>query len=284
MGLEVTRIADGGLDKMFEGKLRFWWMLMTACLVSCGDEDRILKVTCDPTSVEEISLDFGSPNITGMSAALLNAHQFAPGMIIRLMSAASANEVGGGNRPYVLHTFKEDFSPSKVQGAAVVKVVSAPFRIKFDADVEQTVRPLSIDLKSEVVRNTLLVATGVQRMDLQDPLGLINADRDAVALIRASPRRSRFVVVTGGVYADDAGLYYFGSFFPNTLRVANFYLHVDYACPAATTSHRGATLSDRGAPIVIVYAPVTYDATNEKVQVDTRPIDLTQYTFAGAPM
>ena len=67
-------------------KPKFWIvcaLFLLTGLVACI-ENRTVKVTCGPTKDEAISVDFGNPNVAGISIGLLDTHQFPPGTILQL--------------------------------------------------------------------------------------------------------------------------------------------------------------------------------------------------------
>jgi len=254
---------------------------LLACQFACLKE-RTIKVTCGPTDAEAVSADFGSPNVAGISIGLLNSHQFAPGMILELVPPATGEKFGHGSVPYVVQVSDADFAPVQPE-ATINKVVSANFEVDADVDVKKAAEIANIDLKNKITNDTTLTVTNAQRKTLRNPIGLLNADPNAVA--RINHPDNRYVFISAVSYGDSVSLTYKANASStsdvNVIKFADFKLDITWACSDVASINDAAQKAGSGkAAILFFYVPVTF--RDGKVDTDSRSLDLTQYHLGNA--
>jgi hypothetical protein len=258
-------------------------ILSTLCLNSCGDEDRIVTVTCGPPPGTNISVEMGGSGTRGATIGLLNTRQYVPGTILQLTPALKGDDHGSGRVAYILRTTERDFLPPRSE-AWFGNVVSGGFDVEMDEDVKQALKPLNIDWKKQMAANTAVETMGAQRKTLRDPLQLINVDKSAVGLIQNGISTDRFVLVTAVSYGGSVDLGYSATTLAvNTVEVLNFYLHLKYACSAIATINSRVQSPGTQVPILFFYVPVKYDYTSGMVKIDTGSTDLATFDLADAP-
>ena len=119
-----------------------------------------------------------------------------------------------------------------------------------------------------------------------DPLSLINKEQGAIDLLKAAPN-SRFVVISAVSYGDGVKLEYTSKTASansvNVLKFGNFVLNVNFDCSDVASINSNAQLAGGGkTPLLFFYVPVAYNKDANKVEVDTRSIDLTKYRLPNA--
>jgi hypothetical protein len=255
-------------------------VLSTFHLVSCTNEDRVVTVTCSPPPRDSISVDMGRVGMETRAVGFLNTRQFVAGTIIQLNPAATGDAHAIGSVVRVLQTSEGDFLPARSEGW-LEDVVSASFRVRLDNDVNEALKPLHIDWEKTLVRDTALSSFGAKRRVLRDPLGLINADRIATALIREGGKTSRFVMVSAASYGNAIAIGYSApSLAGNTVDISNFYLHLKYECSAVTKINSIAHSLGKPVPILIFFVAVKFDSAKEAVVSETGDLDFTRVDLA----
>jgi hypothetical protein len=281
-------VCDIALKMAINRGVRSALLLFAFCSTSCRNEDRILTVTCGPPPGERISVDMQVPSALGKSVGLVNTHQLVPGTILRSIAPREKLDSHGGTAPYRLRISGGDFLPLSAE-PWWGKVVSARFGIELDDDVRNSTAPFAMELERQVIANTELVIAGARRSTLRDPLGLINADRDAVRLMQNAGVSVRFAVVSAVTYGGAVGLYDLNyssapSIAANTVEVKNVYLHVRFSCSTLDTLNTRVELLKTQLPILFFYMPLKFDRTSGIVKVDTVPLDPSTIDVAVPPL
>jgi hypothetical protein len=251
-------------------------ILATSWLAACGDEDPTATVTCAPPPDEQISVSTGPWDMNRRPIGLLNTWRLQPGSILKLSSATLGHARAGATLVSTLPVSESEFLPPQPEDWAE-DVVGASIRVRFDQDVDPTLRPLEQELEREISRNSLIVISNVKRKVLRDPLALLNSDKSTVNLFRSASPESRFAVISAASYGDSVELYYsWAGLLVDTVRVHNLYVHIKYACPALTEINSLAQSSGNDVPIVLLYSAVKFDRTKRTVVLDPTPLDLTR--------
>ena len=250
---------------------------------SCGEEDRVLKVTCEATAGRSITADFGEYYAGSTSVGVLNTFDFVAGKIIELKPSEGATGRGSGAVAYVLRTRSEDFLPVRRQ-PLLGKLSRVELSIWPEKDVRESVAALKQNLLRQVADNTSIALYSAKLQVLQDPLRLINSDVRAVDTIKAASETSRFAVVSAVSFSDDVTLYYSDDVIAvNTFKVGRYYLHAKYACSAVTDVNLKSKSTGGTAPVLFFYLPISYDAASGLVRADARPIDLADFELSASP-
>ena len=267
-----------GLGKSPKKQPLFPGLLVIACLVSCGEEDRIVKVTCDPASKETISIQFNNSQPASAHISELSIYHFSPGTILQLAPGESPEQLGRESVAYALKPPADRYFPAKSE-ILFGTVTNGHFKIEVDGDVERE----AVDLEEKITKNTAVYYYGAVRKMLRDSLAVINADNIAVKTIRDGPTKSRFVVVSG-VWSGGQVFTVLNDSSPfiaiNTLKSGRFYLHLSYACFPSTAIRSEADSAQTDSEFLFSYLPVEYDGTEKAVILDVNPIDLTKFVFA----
>lgn len=272
-------MIDIGTQHSLNRGFQFVAILSSLVLISCREEDRILTVTCGPLPGTNISVDMGGSVAGRPTIGFLNTHQFSPGTILQLSPAATAEDTAGANVAYILRTTALDYFPPRPE-VWLANIVSAHFETEADEDVKQALDSMSIDWGSRIAANTGVWIAGAQRNTLRDPLRLVNADPKAVGVIRSGTNTWRFAVVSAASHGGNVGLTYSApTLAVNTIEVANFYLHLKYACSTVSAINAN-TQSRKEVSVLFFTVPVKYDPETRTVVPDTEPMDLAGF---GSP-
>jgi hypothetical protein len=242
-------------------------------IMSCGDEDRVVRVSCAPPPGDSISVHVNSAGEKKAAVALLNTRQFVPGAILQVNLAVPGGIRGSAEVSYSLRTSADDFLPSRPEVWSA-NIVSTTFIIHPDEDVNTALRSLNIDLRNTIARNSELDIVGAKRRLLRDPVALINDDRRAMDLIQHGDGAFQFFVISGASYGKTAALSYSEpTLAVDTLDFSPFYLHLKYDCSAITMINSLAAASAAEVPILIFLTPVRFNRAGGLVEIDPMAID-----------
>jgi hypothetical protein len=253
--LKRTIVALGALE-----------LLLAVSLASCGDEDRIVTITCAPREGPVISANFNGTFPRGMTAEIFDPKVYALGTILSISKSPDTDSDLVKGPLYQLKVpINKQYSLQKtwIQG----QVLHAAFTIHADSDVTHGVELSGADLYNVIVQDTRLYATAVHAVAINDIQSQINNDPGAVALIRKHNRDSQLAVVTATGSSENISILYNTPVgYTNLLRVGDYYIHLTYSCSPYVSTHSSQDISGSGKPIIYFYTPVYYDSVTMTVK------------------
>lgn len=250
--------------------------LLSLCLVSCVNDDRMVTVSCiRPRDGVLVRLS----GVASQSTALINMYQLAPGTILELDPPKSGESRGSWRVLYVLRHSREDFLPLESE-AWLADILSENLDIEADVDVDKTLTTSTENWRRQIAQDIKVVALGAYRLTLRDPLGLLNGDYSALTLVKNGAKTSRFVIVTAASYGKQLYLGYVRpSVGVNIATMNKFYLHLKYTCSSITQITSKTHPPGESASVYFFYRAVEYDRTSKSIAFATDPADLTEFAL-----
>src|SRR6266702_5871993 len=110
-----NNMGCNGITESLNRQWLFPILVVSACLVSCDEEDRTVRLTCNHVEAGTIPIHFAMPESEAAHVFQLSAHVLSPGAILRLIPGGSPGQSGNSRVIYILKPPTSSYLPDKSQ-------------------------------------------------------------------------------------------------------------------------------------------------------------------------